>query len=75
MGQVWRAHDTKLDRAVALKILPEAFVHDADRVARFTREAKTLAALNRPGTLPRPRSWHTLLSGGPESQCSGFDIT
>ncbi|MGE0814215.1 MAG: protein kinase [Vicinamibacterales bacterium] len=48
MGQVWRARDTKLDRDVALKILPEAFVHDADRVARFTREAKTLAALNHP---------------------------
>ncbi|MGE0814216.1 MAG: protein kinase [Vicinamibacterales bacterium] len=48
MGQVWRARDTKLDRDVALKILPEAFVHDADRVARFTREARTLAALNHP---------------------------
>jgi len=48
MGAVWRARDTKLDRDVALKILPEAFVHDADRVARFTREAKTLAALNHP---------------------------
>jgi serine/threonine protein kinase len=48
MGQVWRARDTKLDRDVALEILPEAFVHDAGRVARFTREAKTLAALNHP---------------------------
>ena len=48
MGQVYRARDTKLDRAVAIKILPEAFAHDADRLARFTREAKTLASLNHP---------------------------
>ena len=48
MGQVYRARDTKLDRDVALKILPEAFASDADRVMRFTREAKTLAALNHP---------------------------
>jgi eukaryotic-like serine/threonine-protein kinase len=46
MGQVWRARDTKLDRDVAIKVLPEAFAHDADRLVRFTREAKTLAALN-----------------------------
>ena len=48
MGHVWRARDTKLDRDVAIKVLPEAFAHDADRLARFTREAKTLAALNHP---------------------------
>jgi serine/threonine protein kinase len=48
MGQVFRARDTKLDRDVALKILPEAFAHDADRLARFQREAKTLASLNHP---------------------------
>ena len=48
MGEVYRARDTKLDRDVAIKILPEAFVHDPDRVARFQREAKTLAALNHP---------------------------
>ena len=48
MGQVYRARDTKLDRDVAIKILPDAFAHDADRVARFTREAKTLASLNHP---------------------------
>jgi len=46
MGVVYRARDTKLDRDVAIKILPEAFAHDADRLARFTREAKTLAPLN-----------------------------
>src|SRR5262245_42950867 len=48
MGEVYRARDTRLDRDVAIKILPEAFAADADRVARFQREAKTLAALNHP---------------------------
>ena len=48
MGQVYRARDTRLDRDVALKVLPETFASDADRVMRFTREAKTLAALNHP---------------------------
>jgi Tol biopolymer transport system component len=46
MGQVYRARDTKLNRDVALKILPDAFASDPDRLARFTREAQTLAALN-----------------------------
>ena len=48
MGEVYRARDTKLDRAVALKILPEAFTRDPDRLARFTREAQVLASLNHP---------------------------
>jgi eukaryotic-like serine/threonine-protein kinase len=48
MGEVYRARDTKLDRAVAIKILPEAFAADTDRIARFQREAKTLASLNHP---------------------------
>ena len=48
MGEVYRARDTKLARDVAIKILPDAFAHDTDRVARFTREAQTLAALNHP---------------------------
>jgi eukaryotic-like serine/threonine-protein kinase len=48
MGQVFQARDTKLDRNVAIKILPEAFAHNADRLARFQREAKTLASLNHP---------------------------
>ncbi len=48
MGQVWRARDTKLNRDVALKVLPDSFAEDADRLARFTREAQTLAALNHP---------------------------
>src|SRR5499425_1096259 len=48
MGEVWRATDTKLNRDVAIKILPEAFAQDADRLARFTREAQVLASLNHP---------------------------
>src|ERR671934_2665178 len=48
MGEVYRAHDTKLGRNVALKILPESFVHDPDRVVRFRREAQVLASLNHP---------------------------
>jgi Tol biopolymer transport system component len=48
MGKVYRARDTRLNRDVALKILPDAFAADPDRLARFTREAQTLAALNHP---------------------------
>ena len=48
MGEVYRARDTKLDRDVALKVLPEAFTSDPDRLARFEREAKVLASLNHP---------------------------
>ena len=48
MGEVYRARDTKLDRDVALKVLPEAFTADPDRLARFEREAKVLASLNHP---------------------------
>ena len=47
-GEVYRARDTKLNRSVALKILPDAFVHDPDRLARFKREAHVLASLNHP---------------------------
>ena len=48
MGQVYQATDTKLNRQVALKILPEAFAADPDRLARFQREAQVLASLNHP---------------------------
>ena len=49
MGVVWRAVDTTLDREVAIKILPDAFADDRERLARFEREAKLLASLNHPG--------------------------
>ncbi len=48
MGEVYQAHDTKLGRDVAIKVLPEAFAHDPERLSRFQREAKLLASLNHP---------------------------
>jgi serine/threonine-protein kinase len=48
MGEVWRATDTKLNRDVAIKILPQEFEQNTDRLARFTREAQVLASLNHP---------------------------
>ncbi|HEV2202294.1 MAG TPA: protein kinase [Bryobacteraceae bacterium] len=48
MGEVWKARDTKLDREVAIKVLPAALAHDLERLARFEREAKVLASLNHP---------------------------
>jgi serine/threonine protein kinase len=46
MGEVYRAHDTRLNRDVALKVIPEVFAADSDRMSRFEREAKLLASLN-----------------------------
>ena len=60
MGEVYRARDTKLQRDVAIKVLPEAFASDPDRVSRFEREAQVLASLNHPniaqvfGTVDQP---------------------
>src|SRR6201987_2991767 len=48
MGEVYQAHDIKRGRDVAIKVLPEAFAHDPERLARFQREAKMLASLNHP---------------------------
>src|SRR5262249_34541872 len=48
MGEVYRARDTKLGRIVALKVLPDTFAHDTERMARFAREAQLLASLNHP---------------------------
>ncbi len=48
MGEVYRARDTRLDREVAIKVLPDELANDEDRLLRFEREAKTLAALNHP---------------------------
>ena len=48
MGEVYKARDTRLDRTVAIKILPDVFTSDPERLARFEREARMLAALNHP---------------------------
>src|SRR4030095_7409959 len=48
MGEVYRARDTKLQRDVAIKVLPEALAHALERLSRFEREARTLASLNHP---------------------------
>jgi len=50
MGEVYRALETKLDREVAIKVLPAALAQDQDRLARFEREAKVMAAINRPNS-------------------------
>src|SRR5437870_1167878 len=51
MGEVYRARDSRLDRDVAIKVLPPAFADDVDRRARFEREAKAIAALSHPNIL------------------------
>jgi TolB-like protein/Flp pilus assembly protein TadD len=51
MGEVWRAHDSRLARDVAVKVLPEAFARDPERLARFEQEARAVARLNHPGVV------------------------
>src|SRR5436853_3172344 len=51
MGDVYRARDTRLNRDVAIKVLPPAFARDPDRLARFEREARAVAAINHPNIL------------------------
>jgi len=60
-GEVYRARDTKLDRDVAIKVLPEEFAHDEERLARFEREDKLLASLNHLARPNAPDKVHTLI--------------
>ena len=52
MGEVYRAHDARLGRTIAIKVLPDALASDPDRLARFEREAKVLASLSHPHIAP-----------------------
>ena len=79
MGEVYRARDTKLDRDVALKVLPEAFTADPDRLARFEREAKVLASLNHPNIghiygLAEAEGTKALDSGWPRHTMTGSPL-
>ena len=68
MGEVYRARDTKLDRDVALKVLPQAFTDDPDRLARFEREAKVLVGMWRLRSCHKP-SRLSVWRPGPPAAC------
>ena len=68
MGEVYRARDRKLNRDVAIKVLPELFAADPDRLARFEREAQTLAALNHPNIA----QIHGVVEIPPQTVAQGF---
>jgi serine/threonine protein kinase len=76
MGEVYRARDTKLKRDVALKVLPETFASDPERMARFQREAEVLASLNHPniahiyGVEERALVMELSKANRPKGQCS-----
>ncbi len=72
MGEVYRATDTKLNRDVALKVLPEVFARDADRMARFKREAHVLACLNHPKPPPLVQLLRVVLPSVHEVEQFGF---
>ena len=69
MGEVYQATDTTLNRQVAIKVLPESLASDAERVARFEREAKTLASLNHPNIA---RIYGFEKSSGVHRNCGGW---
>src|SRR5437870_9052201 len=81
MGEVYRARDLKLKREVAIKILPEEFSRDPDRVSRFQREAEVLASLNHPNIsqvpFPGPGGkWQVSTAGGtfPQWRTDGKEL-
>ncbi len=74
MGEVYRATDTKLGREVALKLLPEAFASNPDRLARFEREAKVLASLNHPGIAHLYGFESARLEGGPTAHFLAMEL-
>jgi Tol biopolymer transport system component len=74
MGEVWRARDTRLEREVALKVLPPGFADDPERHARFEREAKVLASLNHPHIATLHALEHLELSPGHGPRATGHEV-